>query len=202
MDFRRSKTNKKLDVWLTMTLLTVLFLGSNFMVSKINYNLDLTPESIHSLSFESTAQLSQITSPVNIFITIPQDTNQPKIIQKLLHDFKIIAKSIENLNLRHKIRFHYVNIDTIHDNSDIIIKNKITERNSIIVSTPNGIKKVLFQYELQKDLDSIQTDEIYRSENSLAREAVWEYGLYDNWKESTNAVLVPTQFKGEELLVK
>lgn len=202
MDFRRSKTNKKLDVWLTLTLLTVLFLGSNFIVSKINYNLDLTPESIHSLSFESTAQLSQITSPVNIFVTIPQDTNQPKIIQKLLHDFKIIAESIENLNLRHEIKFHYINIDTIHDNSDIVIKNKITERNSIIVSTPTGSKKVLFQYELQEDLDSIQTDEIYRSENSLAREAVWESGLYDNWKESTNAVLVPTQFKGEELLVK
>ena len=81
------------------------FLGSNFIVSKINYNLDLTPESIHSLSFESTAQLKQITSPVNIFVTIPQDTNQPKIIQKLLHDFKIIAESIENLNLRHEIKF-------------------------------------------------------------------------------------------------
>ena len=202
MDFRRSKTNKKLDLWITLTLLTALFLGLNFIVSKIKYNLDLTPQSIHSLSFESTARLNQITSPVNIFVTIPQNTNQPKIIQKLLHDFKIIAQSIENLNLKHKIRFHYVNIDTIHDNSDIVIKNKITERNSIIASTPSGVKKILFQYESQKDLNNIQKEGIYRSENSLAREAVWESGFYENWKESINAVLEPTQFKGEELLVK
>ena len=59
---------------------------------------------------------------------------------------------------------------------------------------------MLFKYDSQKDFNNIEPGSAYRSENSLAREAVWESGLYENWKESVNAVLVPTQFRGEELL--
>ena len=202
MDFKNSKTNNKIDLWITVSLLSILFLGINFLVHKINFNVDITPNSIHSLSFETTEKLKELSSSINIFVTIPQNTNQPKIIQKLVHDFKIIGEAFQNLNLKHNINVHYVNIDTIHNSTDIINKNKITERNAIIVTSENGEKKILFKYNSQVDLNSVVPGSTYRSENSLAREAVWESGLYEDWKESVNAILEPTQFKGEELLTK
>ena len=202
MDFINSKKNNRIDLWITLSLLCLLFIGLNYLVHKINFNLDLTPDSIHSLSIETTEKLNEITSSIDIFVTIPLNTNQPKIIQKLLHDFRIIADAFQNLNLKYDIKVHYVNIDTIHDNTDLITKNKITERNSIIVTSSKGIKRVLFKYDSQKDFNNIDPGNTYRSENSLAREAVWESGIYENWKESVNAVLVPTQFRGEELLTK
>ena len=141
MDFKNSKTNNKIDLWITVSLLSILFLGINFLVHKINFNVDITPNSIHSLSFETTEKLKELSSSINIFVTIPQNTNQPKIIQKLVHDFKIIGEAFQNLNLKHNINVHYVNIDTIHNSTDIINKNKITERNAIIVTSENGEKK-------------------------------------------------------------
>ena len=200
MDFTRAKKNKKIDIWISILLSIILYFGINFFLAKLDFNIDITPDSKHTLSPETTTRLNKIVSPVNIFITISQNTNQPKIIQKLLHDFEIIAQSFDDLNLKHDIKVHRVNLDRLRKTSDFLLTHKISERNSIIVSSPNGNKRVIFSYKPTEGSNEYNSNKVYRSENSLAREAVWESGFYDEWKESVNGILEPTIFKGEELL--
>ena len=202
MDFTRAKKNKKIDIWISILLSIILYFGINFFLAKLDFNIDITPDSKHTLSPETTTRLNKIVSPVNIFITISKNTNQPKIIQKLLHDFEIIAQSFDDLNLKHDIKVHRVNLDRLRKTSDFLLTHKISERNSIIVSSPNGNKRVIFSYKPTEGSNEYNSNKVYRSENSLAREAVWESGFYDEWKESVNGILEPTIFKGEELLLK
>jgi hypothetical protein len=202
MNFKSAKRNKKFDVWLSIFFLSLLFLGLNYYIGKIDLIIDASSKSKHTVSFETTARLNKLTSSVNIFITIPNKNSQPKIIQKLLHDFEITVKSFMNLNLNHEINIYKLNLDTIRKTSEVLIKNKITERNSIIVTSENGNKKIIFSYKPTNKQYQYDPSISYRSDNSLAREAVWESGFYDNWKESVNNVLVPTSYKGEELLLK
>ena len=42
----------------------------------------------------------------------------------------------------------------------------------------------------------------FSSEDALSRQAIFESGFYTNWKESFNGVLEPTEFRGEETLVR
>ena len=81
MDFKQAKRNRKYDTWLMVLLLLSLATGLNFLVSKIDTQLDLSPGSKHTLSRETLALLNQMESPVDIVITIQEDNELPKVIQ-------------------------------------------------------------------------------------------------------------------------
>ena len=92
MDFKQAKRNRKYDTWLMVLLLLSLATGLNFLVSKIDTQLDLSPGSKHTLSRETLALLNQMESPVDIVITIQEDNELPKVIQKLLHDLGLLLE--------------------------------------------------------------------------------------------------------------
>ena len=48
MDFKQSKRNKKRETWITIGLLISLFIGVNFMISKI-HSLFIASVSFHTL---------------------------------------------------------------------------------------------------------------------------------------------------------
>ena len=108
MDFKQAKRNRKYDTWLMVLLLLSLATGLNFLVSKIDTQLDLSPGSKHTLSRETLALLNQMESPVDIVITIQEDNELPKVIQKLLHDLGLLLESFENSASSKKIRVHRV----------------------------------------------------------------------------------------------
>ena len=140
MNFKQAKRNKKIDIWISLPLMFTLLLCVNYVISKIKFAIDFTEDSRFTLSTETINKLSKITSPVDIIITIPDNNNQPKIIQKLLHDLNLILKAFENSASNHPIRVHKINIDTAINNSNVIQKYKITARNQIIAITPSGKK--------------------------------------------------------------
>ena len=112
MDFKQAKRNRKYDTWLMVLLLLSLATGLNFLVSKIDTQLDLSPGSKHTLSRETLALLNQMESPVDIVITIQEDNELPKVIQKLLHDLGLLLESFENSSSAKKIRVHRVDAST------------------------------------------------------------------------------------------
>ena len=63
MDFKQARRNRKFDTWLMVVLLFSLATGLNFLVSKIDTQLDLTPGSKYTLSRETMALLNQMESP-------------------------------------------------------------------------------------------------------------------------------------------
>ena len=145
MDFKQSKRNKKRETWITIGLLISLFIGVNFMISKINYTIDLSENLNYTLSDETKIRLGKMTTPVDIIITIPNNNKQPKIIQKLLHDLDLILNAFKYNNSKKKISVYKVNIDAARNNTKIIQKYNLTERNVILAITPSGKKKDFIQ---------------------------------------------------------
>ena len=108
MDFKQSKRNKKRETWITIGLLISLFIGVNFMISKINYTIDLSENLNYTLSDETKIRLGKMTTPVDIIITIPNNNKQPKNIKKLLHDLDLILNAFKyNNSKKKKIRICY-----------------------------------------------------------------------------------------------
>ena len=87
MDFKHAKINKKLDHWTIVILLLSLCLGFNYLISKLNWQIDFSNEKKYSLSQESVALLNKIKEPVEIILTIKDDNDFPKVMQKFLNDF-------------------------------------------------------------------------------------------------------------------
>jgi hypothetical protein len=202
MDFKKAKRNKKWDSWITIILLTLLLLCTFFFISKFNYTVDLTKEKKYSLSLETISRLNKISSSIDIIITIPENNNQPKIIQKLLFDLGLILESFQNTNSKFPIRIHRINIDTALSSSGLIDKYKLTERNVISIFSQTGNKQIIFKYEDIEGVNVLDRNNIFRSKDSLARENIWESGFYGNWKESTLGVMEPTEFRGEEVILR
>ena len=86
-------------------------------------------------------------SPVDIVITIQEDNELPKVIQKLLHDLGLLLESFENSSSAKKIRVHRVDVNSAKMSSEVIDRYKITEANLIMVASPRGDKKIVFRHE-------------------------------------------------------
>ncbi len=201
MDFKQAKRNKKIDIWISIILLISLFLCVNFIISKIKFSVDVTKDSRYSLSPETMSRLNKTTSPIDVIITIPESNTLPKIVQKLIYDLNLILNAFENAKTKYPIKIHRLNIDSAIPSSDLIQKYQITERNQVIVMSSSGSKKVIFKY---KDIDGtnvLDSSNIFRSKDSLAREKIWESGFYKNWKETNNGILEPSEFLGEKIIL-
>ena len=70
MDFKKSRRNRKLDSWIVIVLLSSLALSLNFIISKVNSNIDLTPDKKFILSRETLALLNKMEDSIDIVITI------------------------------------------------------------------------------------------------------------------------------------
>ena len=95
MDFKKSRRNRKLDSWITIVLLSSLALSLNFIISKVNSNIDLTPDKKFILSRETLALLNKMEDSIDIVITIKNNNDLPKIVQKLTKNIKISLKIIQ-----------------------------------------------------------------------------------------------------------
>ena len=71
-----------------------------------------------------------------------------------------------------------------------------------MVASPRGDKKIIFRHEDLDGVNPYDPSDSFRSEDSLARESLWESGLYGEWTETTNAVLEPKVFRGEEVITR
>lgn len=202
MDFKKAKRNHKFERWIIVVLLTSLLLGSNFLISKIEFQIDLTSDSKFTISRESFALLNKMENPIDIIITIPEKNQLPKVIHKLLHDLSLILESFEQESKKFPIKIHKVDVHAPLNESSILDKYKISESNLIIVASPNGRKKTIFRYQEETGVNPYDMSRVFTSEDSLARQAIWESGFYEDWKEVGNGVLEPTLFRGEQVLMK
>ena len=69
------------------------------------------------------------------------------------------------------------------------------------MASKSGGQKTLFKYEIQTAANPYDSKTPFRSDDSAARQALWESKFYSDWKESYNGVLEPTKFRGEENIV-
>ena len=202
MDFKQAKRNRKFDSWLLVLLLFSFAIGLNFLASRIDAQIDVTPDSKHTLSRETLALLNQMESPVDVIITIQDNNALPKVVQKLMLDLNLLLESFGNSASARKINIHRVDVNSATMSSDIINRYKLTEANLIMVASPRGEKKIVFRYEDIDGVNPYDPNESFRSGDSLARESLWESGLYDEWVESANGILEPKVFRGEEVITR
>lgn len=202
MDFKQAKRNRKFDSWLLVLLLFSFAIGLNFLASKIDGQIDITPDSKHTLSRETLALLNQMESPVDIIITIQDNNTLPKVVQKLMLDLNLLLESFENSASARKISVHRVDVNSATMSSDIINRYKLTEANLIMVASPRGDKKIVFRHEDIDGVNPYDPNESFRSGDSLARESLFESGLYGEWIESANGILEPKVFRGEEIITR
>lgn len=203
MDFKQAKRNRKFDSWLLVLLLLSLTIGLNFLASRVDSQIDVTPDSKHTLSRETLALLNQMESPVDVIITIQNNNSLPKVVQKLLHDLDLLLESFENSASAKKIRVHRVDVNSATMSSDVINRYNLTEANLIMVASPRGEKKIVFRHEDVDGVNPYDPNEPFRSGDGLARESLFESGLYgDEWVESANGILEPKVFRGEEVMTR
>jgi hypothetical protein len=203
MDFKQAKRNRKFDSWLLILLLLSLTIGLNFLASRIDGQIDVTPDSKHTLSRETLALLNQMESPVDVIITIQDNNSLPKVVQKLLHDLDLLLESFENSASAKEIRVHRVDVNSATMSSDVINRYNLTEANLIMVASPEGEKKIVFRYEDVDGVSPYDLNEPFRSKDGLARDSLLKSGLYgDEWVESANGIKEPKLFRGEELITR
>ena len=202
MDFKHAKRNRRFDHWIMISLLSSLVLGLNFLSSKVEYQVDLTPDSKFSLSKESLARLDKMIMPIDIIITLRDQNKLPKVVQKLVHDLKLLLDSFENAETAQPVRIYRVNVDSPNAPQELLEKYKISEPNLIIIATPDGRKKTIFRYQDFEGTNPYDLSKAFRSKDSQARQSIWESGFYENWIEAGNGVLKPTTFRGEEKIMR
>ena len=78
---------------------------------------------------------------------------------------------------------------------------KIFEPNIIVVASPESGKRIIFRYKETGEINPYDTGQAFRSEESIARQSIWEAGFYSDWKELGNGRLEPDSFRGEETVV-
>jgi len=202
MDFKQAKRNRKFDHWIIISLLCSLVLGLNFLVSKVEMQVDLTPDSKYSLSRESLALLDKMQNPIDIVITLKDENRLPKIIQKLLHDLNLLLDSFEYAQSSRSIRVYRVDVDSPKAPFGLLERYKISEPNLIVVATPKGGKKTIFRYDEFDGTNPYDLSQSFRSRDAQARQAIFESGFYAEWKESGRGLLEPTKFRGEATIMK
>ena len=202
MDFTLAKRNKKLDRWILVVLICTLCLSLNYFTAKIDWQFDLSKESKYSLSQESLALLNKLEEPVEIIVTIREKNDLPKITHKFLHDLRLLLIALENAPTKEQIRVTMLDVDSPKGPPSYLTEFKINEPNLIVVASQNGGKKNLFRYNAEGKTNPYDNSTPFRSEDSIARQAIWESEFYEGWKESYNGVLEPTKFRGEETLVR
>ena len=205
MDFREARRNRRLHIWTLVILFTSLFLGLNYLTSKIETGIDLTRNDQFTLSRETMAWLQKLERPTDIILTISQSNKQPKIIQKLMLDLKILLNAFESSDSAYPIRVHHLNINSLRKNQELIEKYQLDEPNQIIIASHFGEnirKNVLFHFDEQPSSFSKNSLQSYQSRESLARNAVIGSNFYNNWKEGARNVLEPTTFNGEEIILQ
>ena len=112
MDFKHSKRNRRLDYFVVVLLLISLTFSLNFLISKIETQIDLSPESRYTLSRESLALLNKMEKPVDIIVTIPENSAMPKIIQRFMHDLELLLDAFSRAKSPHPIRVHRIDVKT------------------------------------------------------------------------------------------
>ena len=202
MDFKQAKRNRKLDRWVIIVLLSTLSLSINFLISKFNASIDLTPDKKYSLSRESLALLNKMEAPVDVVITIKNDNQLPKIIQKLILDLELLLENFAQGSTKQAIKVHYINVDVPKIKEDSLQKYKITEPNIIALYSPNRTKKTLFKYQRKESTNPYDLSQSFQSSDANARQLVWESGFYSDWKETGQGVLEPKVFRGEQVVIE
>ena len=200
-DFKQAKRNRKFDRWIVVSLLISLFLGLNYVIAGFKLQFDLTPKAEFSLSKQSIAQLETINFPIDIIVTLENQSKLPKIIQQFSNDLKYTLEAFER-SYNKSIKVTYADINSPKKDNDILDFYKITQPNLVIVATRKLGKKIIFHYEDTEESNPYDLSSEFRSRDAKARQAIWESGFYLDWKEGLNSVLEPHFFRGEEKILK
>ena len=131
MDFKKSRRNRKLDSWITIVLLSSLALSLNFIISKVNSNIDLTPDKKFILSRETLALLNKMEDSIDIVITIKNNNDLPKIVQKLLSDLDILLQKFKQESTKYPINIYRLNLDSPKNIKGSLLGYNISNENAI-----------------------------------------------------------------------
>ena len=104
MDFKHAKRNRKIDVWIVVLLIITFSFGLNFIISQVDTQLDLSSDKRYSLSMESLALLNRMEQPVDLIITITENSSMPKIMQRFLHDLELLTDALARAETPFPIR--------------------------------------------------------------------------------------------------
>lgn len=202
MDFKHAKRNRKLDRWVVISLLFTFSMGLNFLISQVTTQIDLSPDKKFSLSRESLALLNRMEQPVDIVITLTENSGMPKIIQRFMHDLELLLDALERADTPHPIKIHRLDVFAPRKKDDVLDQYKITQPNLLIAASEQNGPQIIFRYKDETGVNPYDTTQAFRSVESIARQAIWEAGFYSDWKEVGNGILEPGKFRGEETLVR
>ena len=191
MDFKKAKRNRKLDHWLVVILLTTLFGGMNFAISKIEYSFDMSPDQKYMLSRETLALLDKMEEPVDVVITIKNDNDLPKVIQKLLADLDIMLLKLKQDSKKYPINIYKVNLDSPRKLSGQLQSYNLNKENAVSIYSKSGNQKTIFKFEDKKSVNPYDLSQNFKSRDALARQAIWQSELYEEWVETGKGVLEP-----------
>ena len=141
-------------------------------------------------------------APVDIVITIKNDNQLPKVVQKLLLDLELLLENFEQESTKHVIQVHHINVDTPKIKGDDLQKYNITEPNLISLHSPNRGQKVIFRYQSKESTNPYDLSQSFQSSDANARQLIWESGFYSDWKETGQGVLEPKVFRGEQVIIE
>ena len=167
MDFKHAKRNRRLDLWIVVTLIFSFSLGLNFLISQIDVQLDLSPGQKYSLSKESIALLNRMEQPVDLIITIPENSRMPKIMQKFMHDLELLTDALERADTPHPIQVHRVDVFAQRKNKDILDKYKVSQPNLLIAASPKNGPRIIFRYKEESGVSHITPTNLFDPPNRL-----------------------------------
>ena len=125
-----------------------------------------------------------------------------KITQKFINDVKLLLGAFENAPTSKQIRTTFLDVESPKPPPSYLRDYQLNEPNLIIVASKKGGQKTLFDiiFIIPRTHTTILNFcfEVMPPQEKLFGNP----GFYTNWKESYNGVLEPTNFRGEESIVR
>ena len=141
---------------------------------------------------ESLALLNRMEQPVDLIITITENSSMPKIMQRFLHDLELLTDALARAETPFPIEF--TSGCLYRRKEDILDQYKISEPNLLIAASPQNGTQVIFHTKRKKEsihtiLTKLSLDRISCPSANL------EAGFYSDWKEMKNGILEPGKFR-------
>lgn len=161
---RRFRTaNRIVQILLSLSLIVAL----NFLSAKYFQRIDLTESGTYTLAPESKAYIRELTQPINIIVTIPQNADAPEL-EKIHRDLRKLLREYEFAGMRDGVPYINVEFVDIYRQrkraQELANTYKLTQENVILIASGERTREIR-----QADLYEVSEGEIqgFRGENAF-----------------------------------
>ncbi len=149
-DFKTQRWTETLNTWLQVLLFLVFFAGASYLGSHFYTRVDLTKQHRFSLSPETIAYLGELERPVQVYVTISADSDDPDL-HSLYQDTRGLLREYEFQSRRAPgggISVEFVNVYQQRGKARLLADTYGIDQSELILLVSGDKQRIVFPNEL------------------------------------------------------